>query len=85
MNLVNAIEGGLTGAGTLTLLQEALYKVNGKTSQPLMDEEDLVNKIKSHSGKSGVKANKLYINLAGQLLANTAYFGLAGLGKRRMQ
>ncbi|MBD0295671.1 MAG: hypothetical protein ICV84_10830 [Flavisolibacter sp.] len=83
MNLANAIEGGLTGATTLTLLQEALHKIDPKAPRPVLHKGNIVKKLKKTSGKPGLKATKLYIDLAGELLTNAAYFGLSGLGKKK--
>lgn len=83
MNIAKAIEGGLTGASTLTLLQEALHKIDHRAPRPLLYKSGLIKKLKKSSGKKGAKANRLYIQLAGELLTNAAYFGLTGLGKKK--
>lgn len=83
MKLVNAIEGGLTGAGTLSLLQEALHKVDHSSPRPLLQQAGLLKKLKKNSGKGGMKSTKLYIRLASELVSNAALFGLSGLGKKR--
>lgn len=85
MKLASALEGGLTGVTTLTLLQEALHKIDSKTPQPFLHKSGVIKKLKKSSGKPGKngKNNKLYIALAGELLVNAAYFGLSGLGKRK--
>jgi hypothetical protein len=83
MKLVNAIEGGLAGAGTLSLLQEALHKVDHSSPRPLLHQAGLLKKLKKNSGKPGMKSTKLYIQLASELVSNAALFGLSGLGKKR--
>jgi hypothetical protein len=83
MKLAQAIEGGLTGASTLSLLQAALHKIDHKAPRPLFHQSGLIKKLKKHSGKKGKQDNKLYMQLAAELLANAAYFGLAGLGKKK--
>lgn len=82
MNLAKAIEGGVTGAATLGLLQEALHKIDTKTPRPFLHRSGIIKQLKKSSGKPR-KQNKLYIKLAGELLANAAFFGMAGLGKRK--
>lgn len=83
MNLAKAIEGGVVGASTLTLLQEAIHKFdrNG-TPGNLVLKPGILRKIKKYE-KKGKPTGKLYIDLAGQLLAAVSYFGLSGLGKKR--
>ena len=83
MKLANAIEGGLTGAGTLSLLQEALHKVDHSSPRPLLHQAGLIKKLKKNSGKPGMKSTKLYIQLASELVSNAALFGLSGLGKKK--
>jgi hypothetical protein len=83
MKLANAIEGGLTGATTLTLLQEALHKLDSGAPRPLLHRSGILKELrKSGTGKKK-KDSKLYIRLAGELLSNAAYFGLTGLGKKK--
>jgi hypothetical protein len=83
MKLANAIEGGLTGAGTLSLLQEALHKIDHSSPRPLLHQSGLLKKLKKNTGKPGMKSTKLYIQLASELVSNAALFGLSGLGKKR--
>ncbi len=83
MNIATAIEGGLTGATTLSLLQEALHKINTGTPRPLLHKSGLIKQLKKNEGKNNSKTTELYIKLAGELLANAAFFGLSGLGKKK--
>lgn len=80
MKLSRAIEGGLAGASTLSLLQEALHKIDHKAPRPLFHQSGIIKKIKKKSGKD---RGKLYIKLAGELVSNAAYFGLTSLGKKK--
>lgn len=82
MKLTNMLEGGLAGISTVSLLQEALHKIDGKAPRPLFHNARVIKKLKKANGKPR-KRNKHYIQLAGELLANAAYFGLAGLGKKK--
>jgi hypothetical protein len=83
MKLANAIEGGLTGAGTLSLLQSALHKIDHTSPRPLLHQSGLLKKLKKNTGKPGMKSTKLYIQLASELVSNAAVFGLSGLGKKK--
>jgi hypothetical protein len=82
MKLASAIEGGLAGASTLTLLQEALHKIDRKSPRPFLHKTGILKHFKKGPGKKGY-SSKLLITLAGELLASTAYFGLSALGKKR--
>ena len=83
MKLANAIEGGITGATTLSLLQEALHKIDTKAPRAkLLNSPGIIKRLKKQS-KKGMLSNKLYINLASELLSNAAYFGLTALGKKK--
>jgi hypothetical protein len=83
MNLASAIEGGITGATTLSLIQEALHKIDPKAPRPLLHQSGAIKKLKKKSGKKGSHSGKFYIKLAGELLATASYFGLSGLGKKK--
>jgi hypothetical protein len=80
MKLTNAIEGGLAGATTLTLLQEALHRIDHRSPRPLLHKSGIIKKLRK--GSKG-HDSKLYIRLAGELLGNAALFGLTGLGKKK--
>jgi hypothetical protein len=81
MKLASVIEGGITGATTLSLIQEALHKIDSESPRPLLHKSGVIKKIKKSSGKKG--SAKLYVTLAGELLAAASYFGLTGLGKKK--
>jgi hypothetical protein len=82
MKLTNVIEGGLTGISTLALLQEALHKIDSRSPRPLSANTRMIRKLQKANGHPK-KGNKYYIRLAQELLTNAAYFGLAGLGKKK--
>lgn len=82
MKLASAIEGGLMGASTLSLLQEALHKIDSKSPRPLLYKSGLLKKLKARS-VSKKDTRKIYIQLAGEVLSNAALFGLTGLGKKK--
>jgi hypothetical protein len=82
MKLANIIEGGITGATTLSLIQEALHKVDSGAPRQLLHKSGTIKKLKKHAGKKGGDT-KLYVKLAGELLGAASYFGLTGLGKKK--
>lgn len=82
--MTNALEGGLAGATTLTLLHEAIDKIDPKAPKTrLLHNSRLLKKIKKQSNKKGRIPIKFYIRLATELLASAGYFGLSGLGKKK--
>jgi hypothetical protein len=83
MRFASALEGGLTGATTLTLLQEALHKLDSHAPRPLLHKSGIIKEIKKNASKQGGNNTGLYIKLAGELLSSVAYFGLAGFGKNK--
>lgn len=82
MKLANAIEGGLAGASTLTLLQQTLHKKRAGQSPVPLHKSGLIKEFRK-AGKKKKGSPKLYIKLAGELLANAATFGLTAIGKKR--
>ena len=83
MKLASAIEGGLTGATTLTLLQEAIGKIDpAKPGMKFLQKPGILKKLKKKS-KNGGDSTKLYIQLAGELLSSAAYYGLSAVGKKK--
>ncbi|GAA4341357.1 hypothetical protein [Flaviaesturariibacter amylovorans] len=79
MKLDKVIEGGLAGVSTLALLQETLHGIDGHMPRAL----PLVKKWKKQSKKGGSPSSELFVQLAGELLAGAAFFGLAGIGRRK--
>lgn len=83
MNIKNLIEGGIAGATTLSMLQEVLHKIDGGAPRPLLHKSGAIKQLKSGKKHKSKANNELFIKLAGDLVANAAYFGLAGIGKKK--
>lgn len=84
MNMTNALEGGLAGATALTMLHEAIDKIDPKApNTKFLSKPGIIKKIKKYSSKKGPKSVKFYIRLATEFLASMGYFGLPGLGKKK--
>lgn len=83
MKLTKAIEGGLAGASTLSLLQEALHKIDGSAPRPFLHQSGILKKLKKQKHKNKPIGSKLFIQLASELMGNAAYFGLTGVGKKK--
>jgi hypothetical protein len=84
MKLASAIEGGLAGATTISLLGETLRKINGKPSGTTgFNGKKLKKRFKKGKSKKPLKATKQYVRLAGELLGSTAFLGFSSLGKKK--
>lgn len=84
MKLNGALEGSIAGATTLGLLTETLQNLNGNSSHlNLFENNNLKRRLKKTASKKGLKATKQYIRLAEDLLASSAYMGLAALSKKK--
>lgn len=82
MKIAHAIEGGLAGATTLGLLEKALH--NNKTKAPnlkMLTNPGIIKKLKRKGKKKG--GTKMYIELAKEVLAAGAYYGVARLGDKK--
>jgi hypothetical protein len=82
MKLAHAIEGGLAGASTLTLLQQTLHKKRSTQAPVPLHKSGLIKEFRK-AGKKKKGSPQLYIKLAGELLANAAAFGLTAIGKKK--
>ena len=84
MKLSSAIAGGVTGAIALTLIHETLRRINPKA--PRMDLLGMQALAKSliRLKTSVPDRDKLFnITMAGDLVSNSAYYSLAGIGGKR--
>lgn len=84
MKLKSAIETGLAGATTISLLGETLRRIDGQNSHPnSMHKKSLEKRFKKASSKKPLKASKQVIGLAGDLLGNASLLGLGKLTKKK--
>lgn len=83
MKLADVLEGGVTGATTLSMLQEALHKMDGRSPRPFLHKSRVIKKFGKLPSKKKKDSSKILIEFAGELLANFAVFGLTGLGKKK--
>lgn len=83
MDIARVLEGGLTGATTLSLIQETLHKIDPGGPRPLLHKSGTLKKIQKHAGDKTKHSSKLFIQLAGELLPSAGYFGITGLGKKK--
>lgn len=84
MKLASAIEGGLAGATTISLIGETLRKLDGR--QPGangLTHKRLKKRFKKAKGKKSKKSTEQYVKLAGDLLGAASVLGFTSLGKRK--
>lgn len=84
MNLTRAIEGGLAGASTLTLLQQALQRINPDVPQlSLMGKPGIIRKIRKYTRKGKSTKNCTY-NLPARFYRQPLILVLPHWAKKRM-
>src|ERR1700754_3352190 len=79
MKLLSSLAGGLAGAVTVTSIHEVLRKTTNNA--PRLDEagKKLTSKILEKTGRAPLTEKQAYrTSLAGEIMANTIYFSLAG-------
>lgn len=84
MNVTSVI-GGLAGAGTLTLLNETVKKLDKEAPRLDLIGMNAVAKVIKGAGIKNALFNKselLPVALAGDLLSNSLYYGLADAGDK---
>lgn len=82
--LANALEGGLAGATTLSLLTNTLRKIDGHNRHTtLFEGKKLKKRFKKAGSKKPLKAVGQYVGLAGDLLGSTAFLGISPLRKKK--
>lgn len=84
MQLVPAIEGGLIGAFGLSIMHQVLKKYNPEA--PHMDElgMEALSKTLGFANLPIPEEKKLFLlTLAGDLIANTAFYSAAGIGDKK--
>jgi hypothetical protein len=82
MKLSSAIEGGLAGATTLSLLGETLRNIDGQSNG--INSKKIKKRFKKAGSKrKPLKATEQYIRLAGDLLGAASLLGFTSLGKKK--
>lgn len=83
MNAESAIEGGITGATTLTILHEIVRALD--KDAPRMDELGMqaISKLFEMANIQVPDDDKLFfLSTAGELLSNSLFYSLAGAGAK---
>jgi hypothetical protein len=84
MRAISALEGGLAGACALTVVHELV-----KRAVPAAPRMDLLGmtalaKLLRSVGKNPPREKSLYyITMAGDIVSNSLYYSLAGVGKKK--
>jgi hypothetical protein len=84
MNFKSAIGGGFAGATALTLLHQTLKKLN--TNAPRMDllgMEAISKSLQSVNMDVPDEDNLFKITMAGDIITNSIYYGLAAIGSEK--
>lgn len=82
MKLADAIEGGIAGASTLTLLEKALQNMDTKPPKmKFLNKPGIIKRLKKKSKKKGKE--QLFIEVAKELLAAGANSGVFNLSKKK--
>jgi len=84
MKFSSAILGGITGATVLTLLHESVRRVN--KNAPRMDKmgmEAIAKTLESVNVAVAKEENLFKITMAGDIISNSLYYSLAGLGNEK--
>lgn len=85
MKLASAIEGGLAGATTISLISETLRKLDGRApgANGIKGKKLKKRLKKAGSKKNPARATEQYIHLAGDLLSAASVLGFTSLGKKK--
>lgn len=80
----SALRGGLAGASVLSVLHEIFKKVDKHTPrQESLGINTIAKAVKVINGNSVTHQKLVHLPLVGELIANTLYFSLAGLGSKK--
>lgn len=84
MKAINALLGGLAGACAITVLHQVIKsKDNEAPRMDLLGMESLT-KVLNKAGVTPPPDNQLYyITMAGDILSNTFYYSLTGIGREK--
>jgi hypothetical protein len=84
MKPIAAIGGGLAGACTITLIHEAMRKIVPEAPRLDLLGMNAISKGMHAAGTSVPNNRKLFAwSLAGDLVSNSIYYSLAGIGKEK--
>lgn len=83
MKLTSAIGGGVAGAVALTLIHETLRRlISTAPRMDLMGMEALEKSLEKVDAEVPPQDDLFKMTMAGDILSNSAYYSLAGIGKK---
>lgn len=84
MKAISALEGGLAGALVLTAVHETVRKIDPQAPRMDLLGMSALQKLLRGMGKTPPEERKLfYYTMAGDVLSNSLYYSLAGMGKKK--
>ena len=84
MKIITALEGGLAGAAVLTSLHEIIKRKTPEAPRMDLLGMNALSKILSRAFHTTADPRKLFLwTMAGDLVANTLYYSLSGIGSRK--
>ena len=84
MKAIASLGGGLAGAAAVTLIHESVKRiVPAAPRMDLLGMNALSKGLKAAGLKTPNKTQLLAISLAGDIIANSLYYSLAGIGKEK--
>jgi hypothetical protein len=84
MKKLSAIEGGATGALALTLIHETVRKLDPKAPRMDLLGMNAISKLLKSVGQDSPEKHKLFVwAMIGDLISNSLYYSLAGLGSKK--
>ncbi len=84
MKKLSAIEGGATGALSLTLIHEIVRRLDPKAPRMDLLGMNAISKFLKSLGQDTPEKHKLFVwAMVGDLISNSLYYSLAGLGNKK--
>ena len=84
MKPITALGGGIAGAAALTLIHESIKKIVPEAPRMDLLGMNAISKVLNAAGiKTPSQTNLSTIAMAGDLIANSLYYSLAGVGKEK--
>jgi len=84
MKKLSAIEGGATGALSLTLVHEIVKRLDPKAPRMDLLGMNAISKLLKSVGQDNPEKHKLFVwAMIGDLISNSLYYSLAGLGNKK--
>jgi len=84
MKKLSAIEGGATGALSLTLVHEIVKRLDPKAPRMDLLGMNAISKLLKSVGQNTPEKHKLFVwAMIGDLISNSLYYSLAGLGNKK--